>query len=128
MMEIGLGQSIVLRPYGNARYYSGDAQMVKGIITGIGRKYFYVNLYGTVENPDRNPVKFDKKTLECHHDDCNAGYEVFESEEKLREAVEDEEIVRKIKRFMDYRANAMSHDVTRQIYDVLVTNGLVTQD
>ena len=128
MTEIQLGQTVYLKPYGNASYYPGHKKSVTGTITKIGRQYFYVSLYGTVEKPDERPIKFDKATLECRHEDCNAGYDLFLTEEDMLKSIEQARMRTKITYFIRNYDGRMSYDVLKQIYDILIDAGLISDE
>lgn len=130
VFEIQKGMEVWLEPIGNnARYHK---QPVKGEITSIGRKYFYVSI---PHSPHWGNIKFDLEEFRSHYDD-NAGFVLYPSYEAFVSEKTRNGKIREIESAMQYArihnnipdVNSIpSCDAIDRIYQILCGEGLVPE-
>jgi len=121
--EIKVGQEVFLRPTGNNKR-SWDGEPVSGCIYKIARKYFYVSVNGHTWSDERFFI--DDYT---HDDgDSNAGYEIYENIEAVREAIEYERMLLEIRRYFAGHIgydNKPPYETLKEIHGLLSYEDLI---
>lgn len=118
-----VGRPFFIEPERNAIHYWRKAR--HGIVTSIGRKYFYVGVEGS-----RDVLRFEVEGGAYAYEkngDCNANYVLYNSEEEyqnhLRTVAEKEKVYRFVR---DTPAASFPDDVATAIYKMLLDNGLIS--
>ena len=114
MFKLCVGKSVVLYPTGN-NVHRHRHEPLEGIVSKIGRKYFYVT-YNQLDKPAR----FRQEDF-CsdNPDDCNAGFEIFESMEECLQTLEYREKLLAIRMYFLSFSNNPSREAVKQICDLL---------
>lgn len=118
-MELKVGQKVVVQLIGNAaRYKSSDQLIEQWEVAKVGRKYFYA-----AKDATWRLTKFEITTgLESSN--YSADYRVWESEQDLKDHLECESLLRKIRDELNYwRPNDFSLDQLRDVARALKIQG-----
>lgn len=122
---IEVGQEIYLKPTGNAKsYYAGS--MIKGYITRIARKYFYVAL----GIPSGSEHRFTIDGGDGYDHDNNYGYIPYQSREVYDADVQYNSRMLQIRKYFNSvysPSNWPSMEAVEQIYTILVRDGKVEE-
>ena len=122
---IEIGQEIYLKPQGNAKRYSGGA-MIKGYVTRIARKYFYVAL----GIPSGSEHRFTLDGGDGMDADRTYGYIPYQSREVYDADVRYNSQMLQIRKYFTstYSPSSWpSMEAVEQIYDILVRDGKIKE-
>lgn len=125
LKSIEVGQEIYLKPQGNAKRYSGGA-MIKGYVTRIARKYFYVAL----GIPGGSEHRFTIDGGDGYDHDNNYGYIPYQSKEIYNADVRYNSQMLEIRKYFSgiySPSNWPSMDAVEKIYDILVQDGKIEE-
>ena len=118
-----VGRPFFIEPKRNAIYYWRQPR--RGIVTSIGRKYFYVGVEGS-----KDVLRFEVEGGAYAYEkngDCNANYVLYDSEEAYQNHMRAEAEKEKICRYVrDTPFDRFPDDVASAIYEMLLGNGLVS--
>lgn len=118
-----VGRPFFVEPKRNAIYYWKKAR--RGIVTSIGRKYFYVGVEGS-----KDVLRFEVESGAYAYEkngDCNANYVLYDSEGAyLNHMRADAEKVKICRYVRDTPLDCIPDIVASAIYKMLLENGLVS--
>ena len=122
--EIYEGKTVWLFPTGNyARYHNVDLE--EAVVTKIARKYFYCVRLGW----EKFPIKFVLEDFSSVCEDCNAGYDIYESPEMYVQSFEDGKMFSCVgEYFRSFGRKRPSHDTMSKIMNLLYAEGIVTSN
>lgn len=123
IFDIQTGQTVWLWPTGNNAYGGKAERYVKGTITQIARKYFYVHICGQPEQYTERFLKEDFSSA-CAGD-RNAGYLVYPTEEALLNDEKCAKMLKEIRHCMMTFHIEFDDDEIQQIHAVLKEHGHV---
>lgn len=120
IFDIIVGTEVYLRPYQNAARHATHVP-IRGIVTKIARKYFYVTIEGHSWE-----VKFEKTTFKSVCEDCNSSYGLYPSMEAYNKQVQKERQLAAIEGyFRNFSKVPLSDNAIRCIYECLMAEGAI---
>ena len=121
--EIYEGKTVWLFPTGNyARYKTVELYEAK--IIKIARKYFYCVRVGW----ERFPIKFVLEDFSSICEDCNSGYDIYETPEMYVQKTEFDAMYSHVgSYFREFGNKKPSFDTMRKIASLLYGEGLITK-
>lgn len=121
MFEVVEGMTVFLQPTGNNER-GWDGEPIRGTVSKIARKYFYVKLDERTWGEER----FDRKTFIHDDGDTNGGYIIYPSRKSFERAKEGKEMLYAIRIYFGGWANSPpSYEALKQIYKILHEEGLI---
>ena len=121
--ESQVGKKVWLLPTGNySRYH--NVGLEEAIITKIARKYFYCERKGW----EKFPIKFRIDNFSSVCEDCNAGYNIYETLEMYVAEEESNAMYSQVRSFFsDFGNKKPSYDTMRKIASLLYSEDLITK-
>ena len=117
IFDLQEGQTVWLWPTGNNAYGGKSERYVKGVITKIARKYFYVHI---CEQPEQYLERFLKEDFSsANADERNAGYLIYPTEEDLLNDKKCSKMLRQIRNCMMSFDIEFDKDEIQQIHAIL---------
>ena len=125
LKSVEVGDTVYMRPTGNARFWHSKEKLVRGIVTKIGRKYFMVDR-GIDGIRNQCVERFTIDGAECVNDD-NYGYILYSSEEEFARDTERDQMFSEIRKYFgqSFRKKDPSYDAISKIYQIMKGENLL---